>query len=100
MKEQIVAQIENYLHGYLSLSELSSWLLRNSQSILDSGDLEARHLMNAVDSALILLSEKLMTLAELEQELSTLISMQRTTFIELSCSSITTESSSVTEFIL
>jgi len=78
MADQLMARMEEYLRGKMSLDDLSRWLVVNLQFVLDSGDREAILLANAIDVGLIGLSEGLMTRDEFDDKLRSLAREQKT----------------------
>ena len=66
MNEHLHGKIESYLLQEISLEDLSSWIIQDRQTILDSWEPEAIRLANALDEAIILCSKSLLDEMELK----------------------------------
>ena len=53
MYAELLAQIDGFLAGSMAVRSLEDWLLSHLQQIIDSGDVAAKELADAVDVALM-----------------------------------------------
>lgn len=73
----LVDHVGRYLSGRYSLRDLEKWLVSNLQSILNSNDAKAIHLVNQVDADLMELSEGLLDEVTVRRRIETYIYQER-----------------------
>lgn len=78
MHSELIVQINQYLNGSTSIKDLQSCLLRNLQAILDSRDQRDISVADALDVALIRLSDGLIEEREVWEQLAAIVRKHET----------------------